>query len=71
MAHGTDIVVAMPKPKKVKRITSEKGQMKALKELQEVKKQIEAREKTLDARFRISSKLFDRKRKLKEQLGIE
>lgn len=65
-----DIVVGLKQPKKAKRITSERGQMKALKDLQGVNKEIEAREKTLDARFRVSQKLFDRRRKLQEQLGI-
>ena len=65
-----DIVVGLKEPKKAKRITSERGQMKALKDLRGVNKQIEAREKTLDARFRVSQKLFDKRRKLQEQLGI-
>lgn len=65
-----DIIVGLKQPKKAKRITSERGQMKALKDLQGINKEIEARQKTLDARFEISSKLFDRRRKLQEQLGI-
>ncbi len=65
-----DIVVGLKQPKKAKRITSEKGQMKALKELQEVNDQIGVREKQLDLRFEKSRKLFDRRRKLQEQLGI-
>ena len=65
-----DIIVGLKQPKKAKRITSEKGQMKALRELQSVNKQLDARQKTLDARFRVSDKLFDKRRKLQEQLGI-
>ncbi len=65
-----DIIVGLPKPKKAKRITSEKGQMKALKDLQGVNREIQERQKTLDKRFEVSSKLFDKRRKLEEQLGI-
>jgi hypothetical protein len=57
-------------PKKAKRVTGEKKQMKALKDLQDVNKAIEKRQKTLDQRFEVSSKLFDKRRKLQEQLGI-
>ena len=65
-----DIVVGLKQPKKAKRITTEKGQMKALKDLQDVNKQIEVRERALDLRFDASRKLFDKRRKLQEQLGI-
>jgi hypothetical protein len=65
-----DIVVGLKQPKKAKRVLGEKAQMKALKELQGVNKQIGVREKSLDLRFEASRKLFDRRRKLQEQLGI-
>jgi peptidoglycan hydrolase CwlO-like protein len=65
-----DIVVGLKQPKKAKRVTGEKAEMKALKDLRGINQQIEAREKTLDARFRVSQKLFERRRKLQEQLGI-
>ena len=65
-----DIVVGLKAPKKAKRITSEKGQMKALKELQDVNNKIGVRERQLDLRFDASRKLFEKRRKLQEQLGI-
>ncbi len=65
-----DIIVGLKQPKKAKRVKGEKAEMKALKDLRGVNQQIEAREKTLDARFKVSQKLFERRRKLQEQLGI-
>ena len=65
-----DIVVGLKQPKKAKRVTGEKAQMKALKELQGVNQQIEVRQKSLDKRFEVSNKLFDKRRKLEQQLGI-
>lgn len=65
-----DIVVGLKKPKKVKRVIGEKAQIKVLKELQGINKQIEQRGKVMDARFEANHKLFERQRKLQEQLGI-
>ena len=57
-------------PKKAKRISGQKAEAKALKDLQDVNKAIEKRRKTLDARFEVSNKLFDKRRILQEKLGI-
>ena len=65
-----DIIVGLKKPKKAKRVVGEKAQMKALKELRDINDQIEVRDKQLDLRFEANRKLFDRRRKLQEQLGI-
>lgn len=65
-----DIVVGLKQPKKAKRVTGEKAQMKALKELRDINDQIEVRDKQLDLRFEANRKLFDKRRKLQEQLGI-
>ncbi len=57
--------IAVPRtPKKAKKVSGNSNQMKKLKELQSVTKQLEERSKT-------SSKLFDKQRKLKEQLGLD
>lgn len=60
MAHTK----AARRPKKAKKVSGGPKQMKTLKELQRVTKQLEERSKT-------SGKLFDLQRKLKEQLGID
>jgi hypothetical protein len=65
-----DIVVGLKKPKKAKRVTGGKAEAKALRELQDINRQIGVREKQLDLRFETSRKLFERRRKLQEQLGI-
>jgi len=67
---GTDIVVGLKQPKKAKRVTGEKAQMKALKELRDINTEISRRDKAMDARFEANHKLFDKRRKLQEQLGI-
>lgn len=51
-------------PRKAKKVSGSSGQMKKLKELQGVTKQLEKRSVE-------SGKLFDKQRKLKEQLGID
>ena len=58
------------RPKRAKRVTGQKAEAKALKDLQDVNKAIEKRQKTLDQRFEVSSKLFDKRRILQEKLGI-
>jgi hypothetical protein len=65
-----DIVVGVKPAKKAKRVVGEKAQMKALKELRDVNDQIQVRDKAIDLRFEANRKLFDRRRKLQEQLGI-
>ncbi len=68
-----DIVVGVKpfkEPKKAKRVIGEKAQMKALNELRDINRTIEQRDKAMDARFEANHKLFDRRRKLQEQLGI-
>jgi len=50
--------------KKAKKVKGNAGQMKKLKELQAVTKQ-------LDKRSKESERLFDKQRKLKGQLGID
>jgi len=57
-------------PKKMKQITGDKNKLKKLKELKSVNKEISKREKSLDKRFEISNKLFIKRRKIEEQLGI-
>lgn len=57
-------VVIDQRPKKAKMVTGDKARIKKLDELQAVTKEIEER-------FEVSEKLFEKKRKLKEQLGIE
>jgi len=52
------------RPKKQKMATGDKAKLRKLDELQAVTKEIEER-------FEVSEKLFVKKRKLKEQLGIE
>ena len=66
MARKTNRVsVASPRtPRKVKQVSGNAKQMKKLKELQGVTKELEKRSK-------VSGKLFDKQRKLKEQLGLD
>ncbi len=59
---GKNIAVRMPK--KAQKVSGNTRQMKKLKELQGVTKQLEKRSKE-------SSRLFDKQRKLKEQLGLD
>jgi len=61
MARG---ISAPRQTRKAKKVSGSANQMKKLKELQGVTKQLEERSK-------VSGKLFDRQRKLKEQLGLE
>lgn len=68
MAHRD---ISIRQPKKAKRVTGNKPKLKALKELQQVNAQVKKefgpdtkREKRLD-------KMFDKQRKLREQLGID
>ena len=56
--------ISLRRPKKAKKVTGNSNQMKKLKELQSVTKQLEERSKT-------SEKLFIKQQKLKEQLGID
>jgi len=51
-------------PKRAKKVAGNANQMKKLKELQSVTK-------TLEQRSKVSGKLFDKQRKLKEQLGLD
>lgn len=65
MAKNTrarDSVVRLPK--KAAKVSGNSNQMKKLKELQSVTKE-------LDQRSKVSSKLHDKQRKLKEQLGLD
>jgi len=66
MARKTNrISVASPRtPRKAKKVSGNANQMKKLKELQGVTKE-------LDKRSKVSGELFDRQRKLKEQLGLD
>lgn len=57
-------------PKKMKQVTGDRNKLKKLKELKMVNKEISKREKTLEKRFETSNKLFTKRRKIEEQLGI-
>ncbi len=57
-------------PKKMKQVTGNRNKLKKLKELKMVNKEIDQREKSLEKRFETSNKLFTKRRKLEEQLGI-
>ncbi len=57
-------------PKRMKQITGDKNKLKKLKELKLVNKEISKREKSLEKRFETSNKLFTKRRKIEEQLGI-
>ncbi len=57
-------------PKKMKQVTGNRNKLKKLKELKMVNKEISAREKSLEKRFETSNKLFTKRRKIEEQLGI-
>ena len=52
------------RPKKAKQVSGNKTQMTKLKELKKVNREI-------DQRFKVSEKLFIKKQKLKEQLGLD
>ena len=61
MARG---ISAPRTPRKAKKVSGSANQMKKLKELQGVTKELEKRSK-------VSGALFDKQRKLKEQLGLD
>jgi hypothetical protein len=66
-----DIAVRLGKsPKRMKQVTGNKNILKKVKELKSVNKQIAIREKSLQKRFETSDKLFTKRRKIEEQLGI-
>ena len=68
MAHrGVDV---LKEPKKAKQVTGDKTKLAKLAELKKVNKTINKMNKADDSRFRQQDKLFTKKRKLQEQLGI-
>ena len=68
MAHRGE--TAFKAPKKMKQVTGDKQKLKKLKELKNVNKEISKREKSLQKRFETSDKLFTKRRRIEEQLGI-
>ena len=58
-------------PPKAKQVTGDKVKLKKLGELKQVQKKIDAQFKEDDKKFRARDKLFDQKRKLEQQLGID
>jgi hypothetical protein len=58
------------RPKRAKRVTGTKAEARVLKELQAVNKAIEKKDKIEQKKFERSNTLFDKRRKLQEQLGI-
>jgi len=65
-----DGLVRFREPKKMKQVTGNKNILKKVKELKIVNKEIANREKSLEKRFEVSDKLFTKRRKIQEQLGI-
>ncbi len=61
---GAAIIQDNKPRKKARQVKGSKAQMAKLKELKAVTKEIETR-------FKTSNKLFDKKQRLKEQLGID
>lgn len=57
-------------PKKMKQVTGEKNKIKKLNELKKVNKEIDKTFKADSKRFERTDKLFNKKRKIEEQLGI-
>ena len=53
-----------PRKSNVKKVSGDKAKLSKLQQLKNVTKEIEER-------FKVSEKLFDKKRKLKQQLGID
>ena len=58
-------------PKKAKQVTGNATKIKKLAELKKVTKEIDQAHKTDMKRFERSDKLFNKARKLKQQLGID
>ena len=58
-------------PKKAKQVTGNATKLKKLTELKKVNKQIDKVNKADQKRFESQDKLFTKRRKLEEQLGIE
>ncbi len=68
-----DIVVGLKAPKeppKAKRVKGGPAEAKALKELRDINAKIKGFDKQMDLRFQENRILFDKRRKLQEQLGI-
>ncbi len=57
--------------KKAKQVTGNANKIKKLGELKKVNKQIGQLHKADNKRFEANEKLFDKSRKLREQLGID
>lgn len=68
MAHKG--VVAFKQPKKMKQVTGDKNKLKKIKEIKQINKEISTIEKGADKRFDKLDKLFTKRRKAEEQLGI-
>ena len=70
MAHG---ITERPfrRPKKAKQVTGNKPKLSKLAELKKVNKQIDVERKASDKRFSKMDNLFNKSRKLREQLGID
>lgn len=63
-------VVRFKEPKKMKQVTGDKTKLMKLKELKKVNKDIDKMHKADHKRFEKNDKLFTKRRKIEEQLGI-
>ncbi len=65
-----DSVVRFKEPKKMKPVKGDKSKLMKLKELKKVNKEIDQMHKADHKRFDRTDKLFTKRRKIEEQLGI-
>lgn len=65
-----DRPVRFKEPKKMKQVTGDKKKLMKLKELKKVNKEIDKNQKADSKRFDKVDKMFTKRRKLEEQLGI-